>query len=57
MQIYLSEKTKQNKNNRKRHVAMKDLYFLLSLNFNPVKMLKSFGKSDIKLTVAERNCI
>lgn len=27
---------------------MKDLYFLLSLNFNPVKMLKSFGKSDIK---------
>ena len=56
MQIYLSEK--QNKNNRKRHVAMKDLYFLLSLNFNPVKMLESFGKSDIKkLTVAERNCI
>lgn len=34
---------------------MKDLYFLLSLNFNPVKLLKSFGKSDIKkLTVAER---
>lgn len=36
---------------------MKDLYFLLSLNFNPVKMLKSFGKSDIKknkLTVADR---
>lgn len=47
MQIYLSEKKKKEKT-RKRHVAMKDLYFLLSLNFNSVKMLKSFGKSDIK---------
>lgn len=41
-------KWKTNKTERKRHVAMEDLYFLLSRNFNPVKMLKSFGKSVIK---------
>lgn len=49
MQIYLSEKRKKKKNLiRKRYVVMKDLYFLLFLNFNFVKMFKSFGKSDIK---------
>lgn len=31
-----------------RHVAMKDLYFLLSLNLKSCENAQSFGESDIK---------
>lgn len=38
-----------------RHVAMKDLYFLLSLNLKFRENAQSFGESDIKKqAVAER---
>lgn len=48
MTCRLNWRGKQREREREKHVAMKDLYFLSSLNLKSCENAQSFGESDIK---------